>query len=85
MTALTAAAHVAVSPDVSIVADEVADLARLIGRTATLAAAAATGDEPEHGAWYVLDTLRDLEPRLIRLRALLSSPVAALALMFGAA
>jgi hypothetical protein len=46
----------------------VRDLAELVEHSCRLALIAAEGDEPEHGAEYLLDTLRDLSPRIVALR-----------------
>lgn len=49
--------------------DEVRDLATHIQHAARLALLTVDGEEPEHGAEYLLDTLADLAPRLARLKA----------------
>jgi hypothetical protein len=52
---------------------EVRALAEHINHAAQLALIAADGPEPEHGAEYLLDTLRELAPRFVALRARVTS------------
>jgi hypothetical protein len=51
---------------------EVRKLAELLEHNCRLALIAADSEEPEHGAEYLLDTLQDLSPRIIALRAKLN-------------
>lgn len=44
------------------------ELAKHIQHATRLALITVDGEEPEHGAEYLLDTLADLAPRLERLR-----------------
>jgi hypothetical protein len=56
-------------PRLVALGDEVRDLAEHVQHAARLALLVSDGEEPEHGAEYLLDTLADLAPRLERLRA----------------